>query len=261
MHSSALEGKIALVTGGGTGIGKAVAAALAADGARVAIASRNPAHLQAAEAEFKSHGYSSLALQMDVRNKSDVRSGVAKVMDAWGAIDILVNNAGRSGLNPIDNEDDSLWTDILATNLTGMYFATKEALKAMNGRESGRIINLSSVLGKFGVPGYTAYCATKHGVIGFTKALALELAERRITVNAICPGWVDTDMARLGMTETAAQLGISVEEFRRQALAAVPIHRYVELDEVSHLVLYLASDRAGAITGQAINICGGQTMV
>jgi NAD(P)-dependent dehydrogenase (short-subunit alcohol dehydrogenase family) len=254
-----LAGKVALVTGGGTGIGKAIGLTLADHGARVAIASRNPAHLHEAAEEFKKSGRACLAVPMDVRNKSDVQNGVATVAKSWGPIDILVNNAGRSGLTAIDDEDDGRWRDILETNLTGAYLVTREVLKTM--KDGGRIVSLSSVLGKFGVPGYTAYCASKHGIIGFTKALALEVAERAITVNAICPGWVETEMSRLGMTETSARLGISYEAFERQALAAVPLQRYVQLDEVGHLVLYLASDLAGAITGQAINVCGGQTMV
>jgi 3-hydroxybutyrate dehydrogenase len=131
----------------------------------------------------------------------------------------------------------------------------------MKDHSDGRIINISSVLGKFGVPGYSAYCASKHGVIGFTKALALEVGARGITVNAICPGWVDTEMARLGMREGAAYQGISVEKFKIQAMEAVPLKRLIDAEEVAHLVLYLASAKASGITGQAINICGGQTMV
>ena len=125
----------------------------------------------------------------------------------------------------------------------------------------GRVINISSVLGKFGVPGYTAYCTTKHGMIGFTRALALEVANRGITVNAICPGWVDTEMAELGIKETAELQGITPQEFRAQATAAVPIQRFLEAHEVAELVCYVASDAARGITGQAMNICGGQTMI
>lgn len=256
-----LAGKIALVTGGGSGIGKGISKALAQSGVKVAIASRDPAHLEPALTELTALNGAAMAVPMDVRRQDEVRQGVAKVARAWGAIDILVNNAGRSGLNPIDDPDDSLWLDILDTNLTGAYRVTKECLKFMKGRSGGRVINLSSVLGKFGVPACTAYCTTKHGIIGFTKALALELAEQGITVNAICPGWVDTAMARQGMSETAAYQGITVEEFKRQALAAVPLKRYITVDEVAELVVYLASDQAAGITGQSINICGGQTMV
>jgi len=122
------------------------------------------------------------------------------------------------------------------------------------------VINMSSVLGRFGVPGYTAYCASKHAVIGFTRALALELAKRRITVNAICPGWVETGMAVQGMQSGAKAMGVTFEEFRSQALGAVPIGRIIEPDEVANLVKFLASPQAAGITGQAYNICGGQTM-
>jgi NAD(P)-dependent dehydrogenase (short-subunit alcohol dehydrogenase family) len=131
----------------------------------------------------------------------------------------------------------------------------------MPNHQGGRVITISSVLGKFGVPGYTAYCATKHGVIGFTRALALEVVERGITANTICPGWVDTAMAAQGMSETAAIQGITAEEFKAQAIAAMPIRRFIDADEVAELVCYVASENARGITGQALNICGGQTMV
>ncbi len=171
------------------------------------------------------------------------------------------NNAGISGLITTDDPDDTKWYDILDTNLNGMYLITKEVLQHMPEHQGGRVINVSSVLGKFGVPGYTAYCTTKHGMIGFTRALALEVVNRGITVNAICPGWVDTEMATQGIKETAALQGITPEEFKAQAVAAVPIKRFLEADEVAGLVCYIASDLARGITGQAINICGGQTMI
>lgn len=256
-----LAGKIALVSGGGTGIGKAISEAMAKRGARVAIASRNPEHVESTAREFNSKELAVLAIEMDVRKKPDVRSGLAKIIGAWGNVDVLVNNAGISGINRIDDPDDSRWYEILDTNLSGMYLLTKEVLKQMNGQSAGRIINISSVLGKFGVPGYTAYCATKHGMIGFTRALALEVVHRGITVNTVCPGWVDTEMARQGINETAANLGVTPQQFKEQAVAAVPIRRFLEAEEVAELVCYLASDHANGITGQAINICGGQTMV
>lgn len=249
------------MTGGGTGIGKAISKSLAKDGARVAIASRNLSHLESAKNEFKSLEYAPLDIRMDIRKKDEVQQGVRRVLEMWGGIDILVNNAGVSGQNRMDGQEDSRWYEILDTNLTGAYLVTKEVLKNIKDHSGGRIINISSVLGKFGVPGYTAYCASKHGLIGFTRALALEVAQRGITVNAICPGWVDTEMARQGMRESAAYEGISVEQFKQQAINAVPIKRFIDVDEVAELVAYLASEKAHGITGQAINICGGQTMV
>jgi len=256
-----LTEKVALITGGGTGIGKAISETLVKNGARVAIASRNPSHLATAAEEAKALNHPLLTFRMDVKKKEEVQKTVAGVLEEWGSIDILVNNAGISGLSRIDDEDDSRWHDILATNLTGAYLITKEVLRAMKDQSDGRIINISSVLGKFGVPGYTAYCSSKHGIIGFTKALALEVVHRGITVNAICPGWVDTEMARLGIKESADNQGITTQEFQNQAIEAVPIKRFLEAEEVAHLVAYLASHEAKGITGQSINICGGQTMV
>lgn len=256
-----LINKVAIVTGGATGIGKAISLTLAKNGARVAICSRNLSRLNAAAAEFETLKLPLLTLQVDVRQKEQIRNAMKTVMAKWNAIHILVNNAGISGLNMIDDPDDSKWQAILDTNLTGMYLMTKEVIKNITDHSGGRIINISSVLGKFGVPGYTAYCTTKHGMIGFTRALALEVVSRGITVNTICPGWVDTDMAAQGISESAAFQGITPEEFKAQAVAAVPIRRFLEADEIAELVCYIASDRAKGITGQAINICGGQTMV
>jgi ketoreductase len=253
--------KVAIVTGGASGIGKAISLNLAKNGARVAIFSRNRSRLDAAAAEFQAVGLPVLTLTVDVRKQDQIREAVAEVIAKWNAIHILVNNAGMSGLNLIDDPDTSKWQAILDTNLTGMYLMTKEVIKHITDHTGGRIINISSVLGKFGVPGYTAYCTTKHGMIGFTRALALEVVSRGITVNTICPGWVDTEMSAQSISESAAFQGISAEEFKAQAVAAVPIKRFLETDEIAEFVCYIASDQAKGITGQALNICGGQTMV
>jgi len=256
-----LNAKTALVTGGGTGIGKAIAAQLAKNGAKVAIASRGLTHVERTAKELNGVGLQVLALQMDVRKKSDIQTTVAALFSRWGGIHVLVNNAGISGLSLISDPDDSKWYDIVDTNLNGMYQVTKAVLKYMPDHSGGRVINISSVLGKFGVPGYTAYCTSKHGMIGFTRSLALEVVNRGITVNTICPGWVDTEMASLGINETATLQGITPEQFKAQAVAAVPIKRFLDVDEVAEFVCYIASDAASGITGQAMNICGGQTMV
>jgi ketoreductase len=254
-----LGNKVALVTGGATGIGRAIAIELAKNGASVAIASRSLSRIESTADELRSAGFSALGLQMDVRKKRDVEAGITATVSKWGALHILVNNAGISGLSLMTDADDAKWFDIIDTNLNGLYLVTKAALGHMTDG-AGRVINIASVLGKFGVPGYTAYCATKHGMIGFSRALALEVVDRGITVNTICPGWVETEMATSGIGESAALQGITPEEFKARAIAAVPIKRFLQAEEIAALVAYIASEAAAGITGQAINICGGQIM-
>ena len=257
---SLLQDRVALVTGGSRGIGKAIARALAEQGAKVAICSRDTEAVRKAADEISPGGGRVLAFQADVAEKADVRALVQGIVSRWGQIHVLVNNAGINARMPIDAEDEARWIQILTVNVVGAYYVTREVLRYMPNHDGGRVINISSVLGRFGVPAYTAYCTAKHGIIGFTRALALEVAGRGITVNAICPGWVETDMAHLGMQETAAALGMSPEEFRKQALAMVPIQRILDPKEVADLAVYLASNASAGMTGQAINICGGQIM-
>ena len=250
--------RVALVTGGGRGIGRAIALALAGPDTIVAVAGRTRSRLESAAAEIEALGGRALVVEMDVTSEASVEDGSRSLARAAGQLDVLVNNAGIGGGEPVAGSDIARWRATIDTNLTGMYLVTREALPHLNA--GGRIVNMASVLGRFGVPGYTAYCASKHGVIGFTRALALELAPRRITVNAVCPGWVDTDMAEAGMQQGAAATGQTFEEFRAQALGAVPIERIIQPEEVAELVRYLASPAASAVTGQTYNICGGQTM-
>jgi NAD(P)-dependent dehydrogenase (short-subunit alcohol dehydrogenase family) len=170
----------------------------------------------------------------------------------------MINNAGVGGPNAGAVDGPERWHEVVRTNLDGTFFATRAALPHLP--DGGRIVVISSVLGRFGVPGYTAYCASKHGVIGLTKALALELAPRRITVNAVCPGWVDTDMAAAGIALMADGMGVEPAEARRQAMAAVPLGRMLQPDEIGELVVWLCSPAASGMTGQAISHCGGQVM-
>jgi len=253
------RGKVALVTGAGRGIGRAIAEAFAERGAWVALLARSIDVLEEAAADMNRGEGRAIALRCDVTERAEIEGAMAELGRTWGKLDILVNNAGISGRTPVDDPSDERWRLILATNLTGSYLVTKASLDLMHSGR-GRVINISSVLGRFGVPGYAAYCASKHGLIGLTRALALELAPRHITVNAICPGWVSTDMAESGMRETAEAEGIPQDAFREKAIGKVPLRRFIEPREVAALVLYLASSHASAITGQAYNLCGGQTM-
>jgi NAD(P)-dependent dehydrogenase (short-subunit alcohol dehydrogenase family) len=195
---------------------------------------------------------------MDVTSDGSIARAVDALRTDVPHLDMLVNNAGIGSGESVAGSDIERWRRTIDTNLTGTYLVTRAVLPLMRG--GGRIINLSSVLGRFGVPGYTAYCASKHAVIGFTRALALELAPKQITVNAICPGWVETEMAEQGMRQGAAATGQTFEQFRASALGAVPIKRIIHPGEVAALVAFLASPGAAAITGQTYNICGGQTM-
>jgi ketoreductase len=250
--------RVALVTGGGRGIGRAIAKAIGGPDTLVAVAARTAADIDTTVGELQRLGGSAVGIQMDVADERSVAVGIRKLRDTGTHVDLLVNNAGVGGGEPVEGSDTARWRRTIDVNLTGMYLVTRETLPLM--REGGRIVNQSSVLGRFGVPGYTAYCASKHGVIGFTRALALELAPRRITVNALCPGWVDTEMAAEGMRQGADATGRTFEVFRERALGAVPIKRIIQPEEVAELVRFLTSPAASAITGQTYNICGGQTM-
>mgnify|MGYP003349546045 CR=1 FL=1 len=250
--------RVALVTGGGRGIGRAIAFALGGPDTFVAVAARSKAELDATARDIEALGGRSLAAEMDLTNEESVARGVALIARTAGHVDVLVNNAGVGGGEPIAGSDTARWRKTIDTNVTGTYLVTRGIVPLMP--IGGRIINISSVLGRFGVPGYTAYCASKHAVIGFTRALALELAPRQITVNALCPGWVETEMAVSGMKQGAAAGGITYEQFREDALGRVPIKRIIQPEEVAELVRFLASSAAAAITGQTHNICGGQTM-
>jgi NAD(P)-dependent dehydrogenase (short-subunit alcohol dehydrogenase family) len=247
-----------LVTGGGRGIGRAIALAFAEPGGIVAIAARTRSEVDETARAIEARGARPVALAVDVTDEEGVANAFREIRRLTPTIDVLVNNAGVGGGQPIDKTDAASWRRVLDTNVFGTFLVTRGAVRMLG--DGGRVINMSSVLGRFGVAGYTAYCASKHAVIGFTRALALELVTRRITVNAICPGWVETEMAAQGMRNGATAMGVTPEEFRKRALGDVPIGRIIQPEEVASLVKFLASPQAAAVTGQTYNICGGQTM-
>ena len=258
MRDGRLAGRVALVTGASRGIGEAIGRRFALEGARVALAARDELACQRIAEDIGREGGESIALSCDVTLSVSVSSAIAAVVAKWGHIDVLVNNAGVGGQTPLEDPDDARWNAILATNLTAVFRVTREAAPFLS--QGGRVINLSSVLGRFGAPGYGAYCAAKHGVIGLTRALALELAPRRITVNAICPGWVETEMARNGFRSIGKRSGAGEEAGRAAAARMAPLGRVLDPDEIAGMAVYLSSDDAKSVTGQSIVLDGGQVM-
>ena len=248
-------GKVAIITGASRGIGLAISEKLHQCGASVVMCARSADALQAHAREFGHERV--LPVEMDVRSSTSVEAGVAAAVQRFGKIDFIVNNAGISGVTPITNADSAPWMDIINTNLAGSYHVTRNALAHMP--DGGRVVMISSVLGKFGVPGYTAYCSSKSALLGFVRALALEVAPRKIAVNAICPGWTDTEMAWSGMRDIAASSGITVDQFNKEAMSRVPLGEMVQPAEVADLIAFLLSDAGRNITAQAISICGGST--
>jgi 3-hydroxybutyrate dehydrogenase len=255
-----LNGRTAFVTGGGRGIGRAIALAFAREGAVVAVAARSRDQIEAVAAEIEGSGRSALAVECDVTKPASVTGAFERAAARMGRIDILVNNAGIAESAPLARLDEDLWARTLDVNLTGTYRCTRAALGGMVARGFGRVINVASVAGRVGHPYIAAYCASKHGVLGFTRAVALEVATRGVTVNAICPGFVETDMTESGIAKIVERTGRSAEETRRTLEALSPQRRIIRPEEVAAVALFLASDAAHGITGQAINVDGGQVM-
>ncbi|MGH4011339.1 MAG: 3-oxoacyl-ACP reductase FabG [Pseudonocardiaceae bacterium] len=251
--------RVALITGATSGIGFAVAENLAAQRNKVFLCSRNGADVKLTVKQLRESGLEAAGTSCDVRSAEDVRNFVRAAVDLWGPVDILVNNAGRSGGGVTADIEDELWFDVIDTNLNSVFRTTREVLTTggMRDRCWGRVINIASTAGKQGVVLGAPYSASKHGVVGFTKALGNELAKTGITVNAVCPGYVETPMAQRVRQGYAAAWEISEDEILRRFQAKIPLGRYSTPEEVAGLVGYLASETAASITAQAINVCGG----
>jgi ketoreductase len=251
--------RVALVTGATSGIGLAVTRELAAQGHKVFICARSAENVAVTVKEFQDENLEVDGAACDVRSIDDIRAFVQAAVDRFGPIDVLVNNAGRSGGGVTADIDDDLWFDVVNTNLNSVFRMTREVLNAggMRNRDRGRIINIASTAGKQGVVLGAPYSASKHGVVGFTKALGNELAPTGITVNAVCPGYVETPMAQRVRQGYAAAWKTSEEEILQKFQAKIPLGRYSTPQEIAGLVGYLATDTAASITAQAINVCGG----
>jgi NAD(P)-dependent dehydrogenase (short-subunit alcohol dehydrogenase family) len=254
-----LAGKRALVTGASRGIGRSIALAFAQAGADVAVTARTETDLEALAGEIRATGSRGLAIGCDVTDPEQVRQMAARVLEEMG-IDILVNNAGVAPSHKFATHPDELWHQVIATNLTSVYYVTKALVPPMIERQSGRIVNIASVAGKAGGRYIAAYTASKHGVIGLTRALAAELVDANITVNAICPGYVDTPMTERSIANITAHTRMTPERVRATLERTNPQQRLIAPEEVAALAVFLAGGASKGITGQAINIDGGAVM-
>jgi len=246
---SELAGRIALVTGASQGIGRACALALAKAGATVALSARNESKLAEVQAEIEAAGGTAAAFALDVADEASIKAGAKEILARFGKVEILVNNAGitRDGLVLRMKRAD--WDDVLSTNLTGAFLLTQAVLSAMLKNRWGRIINISSVVGRTGQAGQVNYAATKAGMIGMTRSLAREVASRGVTVNAVAPGYIETPMtAVLNEAQTTAML------------ATIPLGRAGTDADIASAVLYLASEGAGYVTGHVLDVNGGMFM-
>jgi 3-oxoacyl-[acyl-carrier protein] reductase len=241
-----VAGKVVLVTGASRGIGRAIAKALAAAGATVILGARDEARLREAVDEIEKAGGRASAVPLDVAKRESVDAAFARLLQEHGRLDGLVNNAGITRDNLLLRMKADEWADVLATNLTGVYHCTQAALRPMLKQRSGRIVNVTSVVGITGNAGQANYAASKAGVIGFTKSIAREVASRSITVNAVAPGFIDTEMTA-AMTEKA----------KEAVTSSIPLGRVGKPEDVAGAALFLLSDAAAYVTGQVLGVDGG----
>ncbi|MET8524294.1 3-oxoacyl-ACP reductase FabG [Micromonospora sp. NPDC005172] len=251
--------RVVLVSGATSGIGLAIARSLAAQGHRVYLGARNAENVATTVKQLTEQGHTVGGSALDVRSGESVGAFVRAAVAHFGPVDVLVNNAGRSGGGVTADITDELWKDVVETNLTSVFRMTREVLTTggLRDRSWGRIINIASTAGKQGVVLGAPYSASKHGVVGFTKALGNELAPTGITVNAVCPGYVETPMAQRVRQGYAAAYDTTEDAILSRFEAKIPLGRYSTPEEVAGLVGYLVSDTASSITSQALNVCGG----
>ena len=251
-----LEGKRAFVTGGGRGIGRAIALRFASEGADVAVVARTRAEIDAVAEEIKEKGRRSLAIPCDVGDSRVVDEAVQHAGQELGGVDILVANAGALFHARLEETTDAIWDEMMRVNLNGAFYAFRAAIGGMSERGWGRLIAISSVSGKIGGPNRSAYHAAKHGVLGLVRSVALEVAAEGVTVNAICPGFVDTGMVaafKEGLASHAEEREAAMNRYKDD----IPMGRFLAPDEIAAMALYLASEEAAGITGQAYTIsCG-----
>ena len=252
-----LEGKVALVTGGGRGIGRACALELASRGAAVSVGARSRDEVDRVAREIVEAGGRAHACRLDVVDEKSIAEAVASTEKALGPIAIVVNNAGVAPSASFEKTDPALFRQTIEVNLVAPYLVTRAVLPGMLARAWGRVVNMASVAGKVGFPYVSAYCASKHGVVGLTRALALEVAKRGVTVNAVCPGYVRTRLTDDAAERISKKTGLSPDQARATFEGASPQGRMMGEDEVARLVAFLCEPGQGGINGQAVNLDGG----
>jgi len=256
-----LKDRVAIVTGGGAGIGRSVCVNMVKEGAKVVVADINQETAQETADTLTKEGGDAMAFQMDVTQKSAVQTMAAEALKAYGKIDILVNNAGTDIKGAITELTERTWDTLMDINLKGVFLCTQAVSHSMIERRYGRIVNISSMAGKTGEPLTSPYCATKFGVIGFTQSIALELGKHNITVNAVCPGPVDTDLIRQSVAQSAKIKGMAPEDFLQEFfINPTPLGRIAQPVDIARAVIFLASDEAEFITGSTLNVSGGREM-
>jgi len=256
-----LKDRVALVTGGGNGIGRSICVNMAKEGAKVIAGDIiQEAALETVEL-IKKEGGDAMAFKMDVTKKSEVQAVTADVLSTYGRIDILVNNAGMDKKGAITELEESTWDMLMDLNLKGVFLCTQAVMSSMIEKRYGRVVNISSMAGKTGEPLTSPYCTTKFGVIGFTQSVALEVGKYNVTINAVCPGPVDTDLIKKSVAQSAAIKGMKPEDFLEEFfIKPTPLGRIAQPEDVARAVIFLASDNAEFITGSTLNVSGGREM-
>ena len=257
MTARRLEGRGAVITGGGRGIGAAVARELADEGARVVVSARTTSEIEAVVADLRGRGAEAWAVTCDVGNAEQVRALASESIAEIGTVDILVNNAGIARSAPLKALSLEEWNLILSVNATGTFLCTQAFLGPMVERGWGRVVNIASIAGKIGAPYIAAYSASKHAAIGFTRSVAAEVATSGVTVNAVCPGYVDTPMTESSVANIVEKTGHDPELVMSNLRAMSPQNRLMEAAEIAYLVVSLCDSRAKGVTGQALVLDGG----